>query len=95
MKIAIGADHRGFAHKAFLKNNVALPGVTIAWVDVGAVTDERSDYPIFAALVAKLVADAEVDRGILLCGTGIGMQLQLIDLMVCMPRLHGIKRLHS
>lgn len=74
MKIAIGADHRGFEHKEFIKKHVAQVGAQrYTWIDVGAFDEVRSDYPIFADLVAHKVASHEVDRGVLLCGSGIGM----------------------
>lgn len=79
MKIAIGADHRGFAHKEYIKKRYT----DIEWIDVGAYSDERSDYPIFACKVAELVANGDVQRGILLCGSGIGM-------VVAANRYHGV-----
>ncbi len=69
MKIAIGADHRGFAHKEYIKQALA----DIEWVDVGAYNDERSDYPVFARKAVQAMQAKRVDCGILLCGTGVGM----------------------
>ena len=70
MKISIGSDHAGFeqkeALKAYLSENYEV-------IDRGPATDDRCDYPDFAALVAHDVADGVVDRGVLVCGTGIGM----------------------
>ncbi len=73
MKIAIGADHRGYAHKQFLLQHAMIADMPIEWIDVGAHDQERSDYPEFAKLVAEKVSAGEVDRGILICGSGIGM----------------------
>lgn len=74
MKIAIGADHRGYKQKNdILTYFREYPGIEL--IDVGAHDDERSDYPIFAQKVAKLVQQKEVDLGILLCGSGIGMAI--------------------
>jgi len=69
VRIAIGTDHRGFAHKEFIKQN--LPEIT--WSDVGCFSAERCDYPPFAKKVVELLQQRKVDVGILLCGSGIGM----------------------
>lgn len=69
MKIVIGADHRGFEYKKQLLK--LYPD----WVDVGAHTPDRSDYPVFAQKVASTVQNKNADGGILLCGTGIGMAI--------------------
>lgn len=71
MKIAIGADHRGFAHKQFIQTQVT----SVTWVDVGAATDQRSDYPLFAHAVCALMQAGAVDKGLLICGTGVGMAI--------------------
>ncbi len=71
MNIAIGADHRGFAHKEFVKKSV----VDVTWIDTGALNDERSDYPVFAHAVAQHILDGTADYGVLICGTGVGMAM--------------------
>lgn len=71
MIIAIGADHRGYAVKELLKKHF----VQYEFIDVGAFSDVRSDYPLFAHAVAQLVQQKDADRGILLCGSGIGMAI--------------------
>jgi ribose 5-phosphate isomerase B len=73
MRIAIGADHAGFELKELIKHT--LDELRIAYRDVGTDSDESVDYPDFAAAVARAVAGGEVDRGVLVCGTGIGMAL--------------------
>ncbi len=73
--IAIGADHRGFAMKAFLQQEQLLPGVAITWIDVGAYSNERSDYPFFAVPVVRALLEQRAQYGILLCGSGIGMAI--------------------
>ncbi len=70
MKISIGSDHAGFEQKEALK---AYLSESYEVIDRGPKTDDRCDYPDFAALVAHDVADGTVDRGVLVCGTGIGM----------------------
>lgn len=75
MKIAIGADHRGFAHKEMIKQRAHLAGKTIEWVDVGAFDAARSDYPVFVQKVCDAIKNGVADVGILLCGSGIGMAI--------------------
>ena len=72
MKISIGSDHAGFEQKEVLKAYLAEKYEVI---DRGPATDDRCDYPDYAVLVAQDVADGTVDRGVLVCGTGIGMAL--------------------
>ncbi|MBA3953689.1 RpiB/LacA/LacB family sugar-phosphate isomerase [Candidatus Dependentiae bacterium] len=74
-KIAIGSDHRGFLIKEFLLSCTAFDNWTVEWVDVGAYTRERSDYPTFGAQVAQLMLSNTVDAGVLLCGNGVGMAI--------------------
>lgn len=74
MKIAIGADHRGYNHKEFIKHNLSF-NKTIEWIDVGAYTAERSDYPVFAQKVVYLIKNGTAECGILICGSGIGMAI--------------------
>jgi len=71
MKIAIGADHRGFAYKEYIRTHCTQ----LMWVDVGAATDARSDYPIFAHRVCSAMQAGLVDKGVLLCATGVGMAI--------------------
>jgi ribose 5-phosphate isomerase B len=71
MKIAIGSDHRGYEVKRRLIPLIQRLGHEI--VDAGAMSGESCDYPDFAFRVAELVGRNEVERGILICGTGIGM----------------------
>jgi ribose 5-phosphate isomerase B len=73
MKIAVGADHRGLTLKSRLVALLQQQGHDIS--DEGTHTSESVDYPDFAALVASKVASGDVQRGILICGTGIGMQI--------------------
>lgn len=73
MKIAIGSDHAGFDYKENLKNFLVELGYEVA--DFGCNSDASCDYPDYAILVAKSVANGEVDFGILICGSGIGMSI--------------------
>ena len=73
MKIALGCDHAGFA----LKNEITqiLEGLNIEWEDFGTKDEESVDYPDFGEKVSTAVSKGNVDRGILICGTGIGMSI--------------------
>jgi ribose 5-phosphate isomerase B len=71
MRIAIGSDHRGRAIRSKLIQLVKELGHEV--LDVGADGTEAVDYPDVAKAVAERVSRKEVDRGILVCGTGLGM----------------------
>ncbi len=73
MKIAIGSDHRGYHLKEKIAGMLRTKGHEVD--DRGTDVSESVDYPDFAALVAERVSEGEVDRGILICGTGIGMAI--------------------
>ncbi len=73
MKIAIGSDHAGFLLKESLKNYLKQKGVEV--FDFGAFSEERVDYPDFAHPVAFSVEKKEVDFGLLMCGTGNGINM--------------------
>lgn len=71
MKIAIGCDHAGFPLKETVINQVKRLGHEV--IDCGTFSCERADYPDYADKVAKLVAAGQADRGILICGSGVGV----------------------
>jgi ribose 5-phosphate isomerase B len=73
VRIAIGSDHAGFSLKETLKARLAAQGIDV--VDAGTTSESPVDYPDYAADVAGRVTSGEVDRGILVCGTGIGMAM--------------------
>ena len=73
MKIAIGADHGGYSHKEAIKNHLIKRGFEVK--DFGTFSEESTDYNDYAKLVAESVRDNLYDRGILICGTGIGMSV--------------------
>jgi ribose 5-phosphate isomerase B len=69
--VAIACDHGGFALKEALK--AALPDVT--WLDLGTDSAASVDYPDFAARLADAIKSRKAGRGILICGSGIGMSI--------------------
>ena len=73
MKIAIGADHGGFELKNELLGLLTQLGHDVK--DFGCTSPESVDYPDFAEKVARGVSEGDFDRGILICGTGIGMSM--------------------
>ena len=71
--IAIGSDHGGFALKKALMAHLEKRG--LAYKDFGTYSEASCDYPVYAKAVAHAVADGECERGILICGTGIGVSI--------------------
>ncbi len=74
-RLAIGADHRGFAFKEFLVQQHTIAERVVQWIDVGTDQAIQTDYPHYAVKVTKKILAGEADGGILLCGTGIGMSM--------------------
>ncbi|MBS1811130.1 MAG: ribose 5-phosphate isomerase B [Acidobacteria bacterium] len=74
MKIAIGSDHAGYEEKETIKKQLEQMGIECE--DFGTDSARNSvDYPDFAALVGNAVTSGKADRGILVCGTGIGVSI--------------------
>jgi ribose 5-phosphate isomerase B len=73
MRIAVGSDHAGFHLKEHVKAALADLGHEV--VDVGPETPGSVDYPQFAAVAARMVGDGEVQRGVLACGSGVGVAI--------------------
>ncbi|WP_096185881.1 ribose 5-phosphate isomerase B [Evansella halocellulosilytica] len=73
MKVAIGSDHGGYNLKEEIKS--LLNDMNIDYVDIGCDCSDSVDYPDYGIPVAEKVAAGEVDRGIVICGTGIGMSI--------------------
>ena len=71
MRISIASDHAGFEQKQILAAYLAECGHEVT--DRGPENDDRVDYPDYACLVARDVVDGVAERGVLVCGTGIGM----------------------
>ena len=73
IRIAIGSDHAGFEAKEKAKSELTALGVEV--LDKGSHTLDSVDYPDFGAAVARAVASGEVERGVLVCGSGIGISM--------------------
>ena len=73
MKIAIGCDHAGFAIKNVIIEHITKKGYEV--VDVGTNSADSCHYPIYAHALCEKIQSGECERGILICGTGIGMSM--------------------
>ena len=71
--IAIGSDHGGFSLKQEIMKHLTARG--IEFKDYGTYTTDSCDYPVYGEAVAKAVVSGEADKGILICGTGIGISI--------------------
>lgn len=70
MRIVVGADHAGFEMKQIIAGYLRHIGHDV--VDIGTNSDSPVDYPDFAEALAKAISDAEAERGVLICGSGVG-----------------------
>ncbi|MCI8689471.1 MAG: ribose 5-phosphate isomerase B [Oscillibacter sp.] len=73
MKIGFGCDHAAVELKTILMDHLKEQGFTC--VDYGAAAGEKVDYPVKGLAVAEAIVRGEVDKGVLLCGTGVGISL--------------------
>ena len=80
--IAIGSDHGGFELKKEILAHLDARG--LEYKDFGTYSDASCDYPVYGKAVAKAVASGECERGIIICGTGIGIS-------IAANKVHGIR----
>jgi ribose 5-phosphate isomerase B len=73
MRIAVGSDHAGLELKRHVVE--ALRGGGHDVVDVGTDSEESTDYPLFAEPAARMVAGGDAERGVLVCGSGVGVNI--------------------
>lgn len=73
MKIAIASDHGGYELKENVKRYLEARDIHV--IDLGTDSEESVDYPVFGKACAEAVASGEADRGIVCCGTGIGISI--------------------
>ena len=71
--ISIASDHGGYRLKEHIKAYLTAKGLSV--LDCGCDSEESCDYPIYGEIVARAVASGEVEQGILICGTGLGISL--------------------
>ena len=71
--LAIGCDHAGYQLKRYIMECLDAEGVE--YKDFGTFTEERCDYPVYAEKVCRAVVSGECEKGILICGTGIGVSI--------------------
>ena len=71
--IAIGSDHGGYALKQAIMKHLEKKG--LEYKDYGTYTEDSCDYPIYGEAVARAVSAGECERGIVICGTGIGISM--------------------
>lgn len=70
MRVVIGGDHAGFELKKVIGEHLRATGHTVT--DIGTDSDEPVDYPDYAEAVGKVVLEGRADRGVLICGSGVG-----------------------
>lgn len=80
--IALGSDHGGYLYKEELKKHLDEKG--IEYIDFGTDSTASCDYPVYAEKVCKAIQSGECEKGILICGTGIGMS-------ICANKFKGIR----
>ncbi|MBQ3235206.1 MAG: ribose 5-phosphate isomerase B [Clostridia bacterium] len=85
MKIAFGCDHGGFPAKEEVINFLIQKGYEV--LDAGTFSDASCDYPEYAVKVCNAVLDGSCDKGVLICGTGIGMS-------IAANKINGIRCAH-
>jgi ribose 5-phosphate isomerase B len=75
LKLAIGSDDAGFEYKEAIKRDLGKNRLVSEVIDVGVDQDSHTPYPSVALAAAQMVAQGQVDRAVLVCGTGIGMAI--------------------
>jgi len=99
MKIAIGSDHAAYKEKKEIINYLLDKGLDV--LDFGTNSEESVDYPIFGQKVAKSIINSVTDRGIIICGTGIGISIAAnrykgIRATLCTSKIHAeMSRKHN
>ncbi len=97
--ILIGCDHAGFTLKTSLKDYLERRGVPV--IDVGCASTESCDYPIYAQELCQRITRGDAPRGVLICGSGLGMSMAAnrhagIHAALCTTEFHArMSRLHN
>jgi ribose 5-phosphate isomerase B len=71
--VALGCDHAGFPLKDVVRRYLEAQGLEV--LDVGCPSEAAVDYPVFGAEVARRIASGQAERGIIICGSGVGMSM--------------------
>ncbi|MBM3788277.1 MAG: RpiB/LacA/LacB family sugar-phosphate isomerase, partial [Acidobacteria bacterium] len=82
MKIAVGADHAGYALKQLLVEKLKSDGHDV--IDFGTDSMESTDYPDYAEAVSRSVVDGQTEKGLLVCSSGVGMS-------IAANKIHGVR----
>lgn len=97
--ILLGSDHAGYALKTLLKESLTSKGLPV--LDVGCQDETSCDYPVFAKELCEAILTGQASRGILVCGTGLGMSMAAnryrgIRAALCTTELHArMSRAHN
>lgn len=75
LRIVVGSDDAGYDYKEALKNDLQADDRVIEVIDVGVDADGHTAYPLIAIQAAEMVAAGDADRGLLVCGTGLGVAI--------------------
>lgn len=75
LRIVVGSDDAGYDYKEALKNDLEAHDRVIEVIDVGVDADGHTAYPLIAIQAAEMIAAGEADRGLLVCGTGLGVAI--------------------
>lgn len=75
LRIVVGSDDAGLDYKEALKNDLTADDRVAEVIDVGVGTDEHTAYPHVAVAAARIIADGQADRALLVCGTGLGVAI--------------------
>ena len=86
MRIAMGSDHAGYDLKVHVADALRAAGHDV--VDVGTDSGESTDYALFAEPAARMVAHGEAERGVLVCGSGVGVN-------IVANKVHGIRAVNA
>jgi ribose 5-phosphate isomerase B len=75
LRIVIGSDDAGYVYKERIRDDLAASELVASVVDVGVGQDDHTHYPSIATTAAEMVARADADRAVLICGTGLGVAI--------------------
>jgi ribose 5-phosphate isomerase B len=98
-RVAIASDHAGFSLKEYLKQNFASQ--LVEWIDLGTHSADSVDYPDYGKKLADAVASGEAERGVAICGSGVGISIacnrnpKVRAALCCESTMARLTRLHN